>query len=219
MLLQACCCCAPCARHACFGGRTAAPGEGGGPAPEAREDVCAVCLDAATHPCLTSCNHQFCTGCLHQYWQAQFAPAAVKCPMCRQEVVALVPVGDTEADAAAAEQVAQYNAQVGAVQNIRLGQWQNLGPLLQAAPGILAAAFTRRHGWLQLLRLAVTSQQLWRLAGAFLYTVLPVDLMPEALLGPFGLLDDVFTWLLWFAGLALAYQHLLVQQAQRGGGA
>ena len=103
MLLQACCCCAPCARHACFGGRTAAPGEGGGPAPEAREDVCAVCLDAATHPCLTSCNHQFCTGCLHQYWQAQFAPAAVKCPMCRQEVVALVPVGDTEADAAAAE--------------------------------------------------------------------------------------------------------------------
>ena len=41
--------------------------------------------------------------------------------------------------------------------------------------------------------------QLALMLGAVAYLVMPLDLMPEAFLGPFGLLDDAFV-LTWLAG-------------------
>ncbi|MBP7988790.1 YkvA family protein [Candidatus Microthrix sp.] len=43
------------------------------------------------------------------------------------------------------------------------------------------------------------ASQLALMVGALAYLITPVDLMPEALLGPFGLLDDAFV-LAWLAG-------------------
>lgn len=43
------------------------------------------------------------------------------------------------------------------------------------------------------------ASQLALMVGALAYLITPVDLMPEALLGPFGLLDDAFV-LTWLAG-------------------
>lgn len=43
------------------------------------------------------------------------------------------------------------------------------------------------------------ASQLALMVGAVAYLVMPIDFMPEALLGPFGLLDDAFV-LAWLAG-------------------
>jgi uncharacterized membrane protein YkvA (DUF1232 family) len=47
---------------------------------------------------------------------------------------------------------------------------------------------------------------LWRLglmAAALVYVVVPVDLIPELLLGPVGLIDDAFV-VTWLAGAVLS---------------
>jgi len=43
------------------------------------------------------------------------------------------------------------------------------------------------------------------LALLFLYIVSPIDLIPEALLGPFGLIDDLLAGLMGFFILARGY--------------
>jgi uncharacterized membrane protein YkvA (DUF1232 family) len=46
----------------------------------------------------------------------------------------------------------------------------------------------------------------WMLAMAFMYLLSPIDLVPEALLGPFGYLDDL---------IVLLIPHIIKEYARR----
>lgn len=66
---------------------------------------------------------------------------------------------------------------------------------LEALPRLVRASLTGRYR-------GTTRSRLLLLAAALGYLVSPVDLVPEALLGPLGLLDDVGV-AAWLAGAVL----------------
>lgn len=84
-----------------------------------------------------------------------------------------------------------------------------IGAHLAAVPRMLAAGLTGRYPGLGKGRLLMA-------AIGVLYVVSPVDLMPELLLGVFGLGDDAFV-AAWVAGAVLAETDAYLQwEADRG---
>jgi len=72
----------------------------------------------------------------------------------------------------------------------------SLGTRLRAVPRLVGASLRRRDRY----------DGLWRVLlifGALLYLAWPVELMPELLLGPVGLIDDAVV-LTWLAGALLS---------------
>ena len=178
-------------------------------------DDCPICLQQPTDPCITSCNHEFCTDCLLQYWRNQYAPRAVRCPYCRGDVVVLLPAGETPQHAEAMEQLREYNAQVGPEQARRMGEWGHLGTALRFTLGVVQRALRDPAALRQFAGLFISARRLCVLFGALVYTVLPVDLIPEAIFGVFGLLDDFLVWVGVAVMVALAFHQQVIQQAQR----
>jgi len=178
-------------------------------------DDCPICLQQPTNPCITSCNHEFCTDCLLQYWRAQYAPQPVRCPYCRGDVVLLLPAGDTPQHPEATEQLREYNAQVGPEQARRMGEWGHLGTALRFTVGMLGRALQNPGTLRQIASVFISARRLCVLFGALVYTVLPVDLIPEALFGVFGLLDDFLVWVGVAVMVALAFHQQVINQAQR----
>jgi uncharacterized membrane protein YkvA (DUF1232 family) len=86
----------------------------------------------------------------------------------------------------------------------------SMGTRLRALPRMLMATMRRQY------------DGLWRLvlmAGALVYIVWPLDLVPEMLLGPIGLIDDAVV-VAWLAGAVLSetgrflrWEQLRLQQA------
>lgn len=78
---------------------------------------------------------------------------------------------------------------------------------LRALPRLVAASLRRRQRY----------DGLWRvilMAAALLYMVWPLDLIPELLLGPLGLLEDAVV-LAWLAGAVLAETGRFLEWEQR----
>lgn len=71
-----------------------------------------------------------------------------------------------------------------------------LGARLAALPRMAAASLRRRGRYDGLWRLGL-------MAAAVLYVVWPVELIPELLLGPAGLIDDAFV-ITWLSGAVLS---------------
>jgi uncharacterized membrane protein YkvA (DUF1232 family) len=71
-----------------------------------------------------------------------------------------------------------------------------LGARLRALPRMVVASLRRRQPYDGLRRLVL-------MGVAFLYIVVPVDLVPELLLGPLGLIDDAIM-ITWLAGAVLS---------------
>lgn len=80
-----------------------------------------------------------------------------------------------------------------------------LGARLGALPRLVVASLRRRY------------DGLWRLAlmgGALIYLVVPVDLVPELLLGPLGLIDDAVV-ITWLAGAVLSETERFLEWERR----
>ncbi len=152
-------------------------------APDSSPDslTCPVCYGTLRAAVETSCGHAFCRVCLAE-WLQQHEGERV-CPVCRAEVSSAHPsytlravvretavrLGHTippSPDAASERQ-----ADSALVSSLALP----VSPRPHTARG---QALGRRRMWLVLL-------------GALLYVLLPVDLFPEALLGPIGFTDDL----------------------------
>jgi uncharacterized membrane protein YkvA (DUF1232 family) len=81
----------------------------------------------------------------------------------------------------------------------------SLGTRLRALPRMVVASLRRQY------------DGLWRLilmGGALLYVVWPLDLVPELLLGPIGLIDDAVV-VAWLAGAVLSETGRFLQWEQQ----
>ena len=159
-------------------------------------DNCSICLGAFEAPVDTNCGHTFCAACLEQYWRhGQHVPSAaltgtMSCPMCRQNVNLILPVdvGGVGHDAGALEFVHSFNRNYAAAARSFLQQ-------LRDAPMLVNRLCCTLNGARFVVGLGNLRAVLVLLL-ALGYALSPFDLIPEALFGAIGLVDDVLVALI-----------------------
>ncbi|KAM9306661.1 E3 ubiquitin-protein ligase RNF170 [Pholidichthys leucotaenia] len=188
--------------------------------PEARHQYytdlsCPVCLQQAVLPVETNCGHLFCGSCIIAYWRFGTWLGAINCPICRQTVTLLFPlftdhaspqrVQDGEAEPQLIlRDVFDYNRRFS-------GQPRSLMDRLRDVPTLLRHLFREMFSvgglfWMFRIRILLC------LLGALTYLASPLDILPEALFGLLGFMDDFFVILLLFVYISIMYREVVTQR-------
>ncbi|XP_068190308.1 E3 ubiquitin-protein ligase RNF170 [Antennarius striatus] len=176
---------------------------------------CPVCLQQAVLPVETNCGHLFCGSCIIAYWRYGTWLGAINCPICRQTVTLLFPLFHANAtpqrvqDGEAEPQlilrdINDYNRRFS-------GQPRSLMDRLRDVPTLLRHAFREMFSvgglfWMFRIRILLC------LIGAITYLASPLDILPEALFGLLGFLDDFFVILLLFVYISIMYREVVTQR-------
>ena len=51
------------------------------------DNICSICLDNFKNPLTQPCGHTFCTDCFDELIKHRSSNAAIKCPLCRQNIL------------------------------------------------------------------------------------------------------------------------------------
>jgi len=51
------------------------------------DNICSICLDNFKNPITQPCGHTFCTDCFDELIKHRSSNAAIKCPLCRQNIL------------------------------------------------------------------------------------------------------------------------------------
>ena len=51
------------------------------------DNICSICLDNFKNPITQPCGHTFCTDCFNELIKHRTSNAAIKCPLCRQNIL------------------------------------------------------------------------------------------------------------------------------------
>jgi RING finger protein 170 len=198
------------------------------PAIEAAE--CPICLDEAPHWLETNCGHAFHAVCFLEYFRRRQpnhgnnnndnlvdvlqnrATPAPPCPLCRRQVNALhavfLPAELAEAAAVPVLQdIAAYNARFSQAPRSVMDMVRDAPLLLRRlwhdlSPGVVLSMLCKfRFMWFMLLTV--------------LYLLSPIDLIPEAVFGVVGLVDDAIVFCMALVICASAYRQLALARAAR----
>ncbi|XP_057793666.1 uncharacterized protein LOC131010246 isoform X1 [Salvia miltiorrhiza] len=174
-------------------------------------DVCSICHQNFHIPCQANCSHWFCGSCILQVWDHTSALRPCKCPMCRREITLLVPsVAHHAADVAEIlQRIEHYNRQFGGSPNGLMQRMQDLPFLLKR---LLRDIMNPQNA----LPVVMRARVYLAMVLSAMYVLSPVDIIPEALLGIIGLLDDLIVVFTCFMYVAALYRTVLVN---RHGGA
>ncbi|KAK3089962.1 hypothetical protein FSP39_008038 [Pinctada imbricata] len=170
------------------------------------EITCPICLGNAEYGIETNCGHTFCGTCITTYWQHGTWLGAVRCPVCRQQVTLLL-INFTEAENDVdspdrqhiIERINDYNRRFS-------GEPRPLIDYLRDLPTLLRHAFTEFFTvggliWMFRLRIIVC------FFAAFMYFISPLDIIPEAVFGVLGFMDDLFILLLLAIYISIIYRQ------------
>ncbi|XP_056374216.1 E3 ubiquitin-protein ligase RNF170 isoform X2 [Hyla sarda] len=171
---------------------------------------CPVCLQLATFPVETNCGHLFCGPCIIAYWRYGSWLGAISCPICRQTVTLLFPVFQVSEQQDAQEifqEVNSYNRRFS-------GQPRSLMDRIMDLPTLLRHAFREMFsvgGLFRMFRIRIVLC----LLGALFYLVSPLDIIPEALFGILGFMDDLFVIFLLLIYISIMYREVVTQRLNR----
>ncbi|KAM4051633.1 E3 ubiquitin-protein ligase RNF170 isoform 1-T4 [Anomaloglossus baeobatrachus] len=171
---------------------------------------CPVCLQQATFPVETNCGHLFCGPCIVAYWRYGSWLGAISCPICRQTVTLLFPVFQASEQQDAQEilqEVNSYNRRFS-------GQPRSLMDRIMDLPTLLRHAFREMFsvgGLFRMFRIRIVLC----LLGALFYLVSPLDIIPEALFGILGFMDDLFVIFLLLIYISIMYREVVTQRLHR----
>ncbi|CAB1351953.1 unnamed protein product [Coregonus sp. 'balchen'] len=170
---------------------------------------CPVCLQQAVLPVETNCS------CVIAYWRYGTWLGAISCPICRQMVTLLFPLFH--------EHPSPQQVQDGMVEPLLVlrdlndynrrfsGQPRSLMDRLRDVPTLLRHLSREMFsvgGLFWMFRIRV----LLCLIGALTYLASPLDLIPEALFGLLGFMDDIFLILLLFIYISIMYREVVTQR-------
>jgi len=173
---------------------------------------CAICLGSVSLAVETNCGHVYCGQCILEVWRRSGALQAALCPYCRQRLTLMLPYfSQEERDSADLElidrrektlsEVLQYNRRHSGEPRSLMEQLYDLPMLLRH---LLLYIFSGEGLHLAFqLRVAVLAC-FW-----LLYFVSPLDLIPEALFGLVGLLDDLVIFLLVSMYLTFFFRQVI----------
>lgn len=168
----------------------------------ARINTCPICLETLSFAVRTNCSHIFCADCIRRCWQAQGELfAGPPCPMCRRRISLLIPTPfDDNIPLELRESIEQFNRRFSGVP-------RTLSEYMADLPS-LARALGQELTSLRLFYIISRARIVFALIVAAIYLLSPFDIVPEAIFGVLGLLDDLFLYIVvgfmvlhWFRAL------------------
>lgn len=143
-----------------------------------------------------------------RYWQhgATFLPC--KCPLCRRPITLLVPGEASSRDrhdqtvAEILQSVETYNRRFG-------GETSALSQRVRDLPFLLRRLLRELFDPQRSLPLVMRARVFISMFLSVAYVLSPIDLIPEAILGVVGLLDDLLIVLFGFLHVAALYRSVL----------
>lgn len=181
-------------------------------------DVCPICLGVHRLAIETNCGHKFCGSCLKNYSNRSpgnftLFSSPRSCPLCRQDVNILflnftsedTLSIDLENERAEVERfVHEYNVRFGNSPRTLLDYVRDCPVLLRH----MFMDFFTFGGLVWMFRLRVVLCCL----GAVVYLFNPLDIIPEAMFGIFGFLDDVIVFLLCVIYVSIIYRRVVIRR-------
>ncbi|KAM7286673.1 E3 ubiquitin-protein ligase RNF170 [Ixodes scapularis] len=178
---------------------------------------CPICLTEPRYPVETNCGHLFCANCLVLYWRHGNWRGAVRCPVCRQQVSVMLRCFqeqqvNEDADVQREERsrllrdINDYNRRFSGEPRPWLDHLRDLPTLLRHA----GSEFFSVGGIMYMFRLRIVLC----FVAAVMYLISPLDMIPEAIFGILGLLDDVFVVLLLAIYVTVIYRRFLATRWQ-----
>ncbi|XP_028770515.1 E3 ubiquitin-protein ligase RNF170-like [Neltuma alba] len=171
-------------------------------------DFCSVCHGDYNNPCQANCSHWFCGRCIMQVWHHGSTVRPCRCPLCRRQITLLVPTEDFLRQRYDPE-VAEVLQGIEAYNRLFGGQATGLFQRMQDLPFLLRRLLRELMDPHRSLPLVIKARVYMAMISSVVYIVSPVDIIPEAMLGIFGLLDDLLVALLCFLYVASLYRSLL----------
>merc|ERR1719186_2396031 len=173
---------------------------------------CSICLEDAQLAVETNCGHVFCSNCLLEVWRRSSQLSAISCPYCRQRVTLMLPYFTQEENNAVDPVLTDYRVRLVAEMTVynrrNSGEPRSVMEQLRDLPMLLRHLLTRLitgEGILLAFRVRIM------VLGAVwvLYLLSPLDLIPEAMFGVLGLLDDLFLFILLASHLTFIFRTLV----------
>ncbi|KAH9758053.1 E3 ubiquitin-protein ligase RNF170 [Citrus sinensis] len=180
-------------------------------------DVCSVCHGNFNIPCQANCSHWFCGNCIMLVWDHGSTLQACRCPLCRRRITLLIPTDDSlrqRHDPAVGDilqKVESYNRIFGGPTTAN-GFFQRIQDLPFLLRRLVRELVDPRRSLPLVIRARVYIAMI--LSAAYIFS--PIDIIPEAVLGIVGLLDDLLIALMCFLHVAALYRAVLYN---RHGGA
>lgn len=183
---------------------------------------CAICLGEASYAIETNCGHIFCGQCIISYYNTIRTSSVTTvispfdtptCPMCRQRMtVLLLYFSEVERNTADLEEISARNLLIGSVRDYNRrysGEARSLLEHLRDLPVLLrhlVSFIWSGEGitWLFRLRIFI----LGAMAGVYLLS--PFDIVPEAVFGLIGILDDIIVLALFALYAGILYRNFVV---------
>ncbi|KAJ9562531.1 hypothetical protein OSB04_007691 [Centaurea solstitialis] len=174
-------------------------------------DFCSICHGNFQIPHQANCSHWYCGNCILQVWNHGSALQPCKCPLCRRQITLLVPsqassqqVDDPETSEIL-KRIEGYNRFFGT-------QSSGLSQRVQDLPFLLRRLFRELMDPQRSLPFVIKARVYLALLSTAIYVLSPVDIIPEALFGILGLLDDFIIALIFFLHVGTLYRAILVRR-------
>ncbi|XP_002966179.2 E3 ubiquitin-protein ligase RNF170 [Selaginella moellendorffii] len=174
-------------------------------------DCCSVCHDTFTLPCQANCAHWFCGECILRVWQHSAALQPCKCPICRRTINLLIPGREYQERNRDAEserllrEISKYNRLFG-------GAPSSVIQRLRDMPLLLRRFFRDLLDPQRALLILHRTRFILVVFLSMCYVLSPIDLLPEAVLGLIGLVDDALVVFFALFQVSMIYRRFLVRQ-------
>ncbi|CAN1271572.1 E3 ubiquitin-protein ligase RNF170 [Linum perenne] len=165
-------------------------------------DCCSICHGHFKVPCQANCSHWFCGDCIMLVWQHGPPVQPCKCPLCRRTITLLVP-GEAGLRERNNVEVTEVLDKVQRYNRIYGGETSGLIQRMQDLPFFIRRLFREIMDPQRSLPLVI------RVILSAIYTLSPIDIIPEGILGIVGLLDDALILLICFLHVAAIYRSVL----------
>lgn len=187
-------------------------------------EVCPICLSPHRLAVETNCGHKFCGSCLRTYLNNRtpgdfsIFNGRISCPMCRQDVNIMLTCFTPDES-----QLLEFERDRETIQttvheyNIRFGNGsRNLMSYIRDFPVLfrhMLMDFFSFGGLVWMFRVRITAC----IVTAIMYLLFPLDIIPEAVFGFFGLLDDLIVIFLCAIYVSIIYRRYVINRGARLG--
>lgn len=181
------------------------------------ENQCPVCLNDVQYCIETNCGHIFCCRCFSAYQYHGNFIGAVRCPVCRQQVKILFQcftVNELNPVEGSVEEEERNNMlrDINTYNRRFSGEPRAVLDYLRDLPTVLRhlwSEFFSVGGLIYVFRMRI----LILLLIGLLYLLSPLDILPEAVYGLLGLVDDIFVLLSLCVYLSIMYHSYIAGRA------
>lgn len=170
------------------------------------DNQCPICLIEPQNPVETNCGHLFCSQCIIIYWRHGTWRGTIRCPVCRQQVTVLLRCFRDRDNPEMEREINDYNRRFSGEPRPWIDYLRDLPILLRH----LGSEFFSMGGLMYMFRLRIVLCFL----AALMYLISPLDMIPEAVFGILGLLDDLFVVLLLAIYVTVVYRRFLAGRWQ-----